>query len=67
MLLPHGEGGRAVRGQAFHGELARHADPLLALVGPVVDQLGVGVPGNGSLDFLAAHALLNVGIVRDGL
>ena len=43
------------------------ADALRVLVRLVVEQLGVGVAGDGRVDLLARHALADVGVVGDRL
>ncbi len=61
-----GRGQDAWGERALHGERAGDADGLFVLVGLVVQGFGVGVAGDGRVDLLAAHALLDVRIVGDG-
>ena len=62
-------GGRehAMRREALDRERAGDADALVVLVGLVEEHLGVGVAGDGGVDLLARHALVDVGVVGDRL
>ena len=65
VLILVGGGQHAVRRQALDGERPGHPDALLVLVGLVVERLGLGVAGDGGVDLLAGHALLDVRVVGD--
>ena len=53
--------------QALDRERPRHADDLLVLVRSVEERLGLGVAGDGGVDLLARHALVDVGVLGDRL
>ena len=46
----------AVRGQALDGERPGYTDALGFFVGLVVEEFGIGPPGDGGVDFLLAFA-----------
>ena len=54
-----------MRRQALHRERSGDADFLRVLVGPVVEQLEFSMSPHRRVDFLAAHSLLDVGVVGD--
>jgi hypothetical protein len=56
-----------MRRQAFHGKPPGHPNPPRFLIRPVVEQLGLGMPGDRHIDFLAGHPFRNVGVASDRL
>jgi hypothetical protein len=52
--------------QALHREWPAHPHGLVVFIGLVVERFGVGVAGDGGVDLLARHALLDIRVVGDG-
>ena len=58
---------RPVRREALDRERAGDADGLVVLIRLVVQRLRLGMAGDGRVDLLPRHALLDVRVVGDGL
>ena len=55
------------RGDGLDGERAGDAGPALVALRLVVEGLLIGVLGDGAVDLLGSHAILNLGVICDRL
>src|SRR5687768_5639445 len=53
--------------QALDRERPRHADDLAILIRTVEQCLGLSVLSDGGVDLITSHALVEVGVLSDGL